>query len=101
MPLDQYKLFGDVVERCVFMKDGGVFGVKRLSHVQTIEPHLGGVDLLVPKATFGSARVRPELRPQQTGSLTVFVLFRILIKKEKHSAQLDIVQVVLIDAISS
>jgi hypothetical protein len=100
MPLGQHELFGDVVERCVFMKDGGVFGVKRLGHVQAIEPHLRRIDLLVPKAAFRGARVRPELRAQQTGRLPVFVLFRILIKKQEHSAQLDIIQIVLIDAIS-
>jgi hypothetical protein len=96
MTLHQDELLRNVVERGVFVKGCGVLGVKRFTHEQTIEPHLRWVDLLVPEAAFGSARMSFQLFAQERSSLAIFLVAGAFIKEQEHSAGKNVVEVVVV-----
>ena len=53
----EQELFGDVVEVLRLLEGCSVCGAEGLGHVGAVEPHLVGVDLLVPVASAGGARL--------------------------------------------
>ena len=67
----QQKLFGDVVEVGGGLEGDGVLGAEGFGHVGAVEPHLVGIDLLVPVAAAGSARLKGELVVEELRGLGV------------------------------
>jgi hypothetical protein len=65
------------------VKSGGVLGVERFAHVETVEPHLRRIDLLVPEAAFGSARVRLQLFAQLRAAALRYFSCRVFVKNEQ------------------
>src|ERR1039458_10083648 len=56
------------------LEGGTIRGAEGLGHVGPAEPHLVGVDLLVPVAAAGGARLEGELVVEELGGLGVLVL---------------------------
>jgi hypothetical protein len=97
-------LFGHVVEEGRLAEGGAVLGEKRGSHVDTIEPHLVRVDVLVPKAALFGAGMTAHLAAQKFESFLVTLLvrrvFRIGVEDEKDLARVDVVDVVRLGMIA-
>ena len=96
MTFHQDELLRDVVEVGVFVKGCGILGTKRFGHEKAVEPHLRRVDLLVPEAAIGSARVSFQLFAQERGGFAVFFVAGVFIKEQKHSTGENIVEVVVV-----
>jgi len=54
----------NIIKESRLIEGNGIFSVKRLSHVNPIQPHLEGIDFLVPEA---AARVSFPNRPLNLG----------------------------------
>ena len=94
------ELVGNVIP-VVLAKDLGKLCIKRLGHVQAVEPHLRGVNFLVPEAALGSARLSLQLLAQGGGGLPVFLLPRHLIESEQVSSGQEVVEVVFVRLVSA
>jgi hypothetical protein len=88
----QQKLFGDVVEVGGGLEGDGVFGAKGFGHVSAVEPHLVGIDLLVPVAAGGSARLKGELIVEKLRGERVLGLRCDAVEEEDGAAHLDVVE---------
>ena len=86
------ELFGDVVEVGGLLEGGGVGGAEGLGHVGAVEPHLVGVDLLVPVAARGGARLDGELVFEEPGGLGVLFLLGNAVDEQRGAAHLDVVE---------
>jgi hypothetical protein len=100
VPRHQQELPGDVVEGGRLAEGARVLGVERLRHVQPVEPHLLRVDLLVPEAALGRARLRAELRAQRVERPPVARLLGALVQAEEQAALRDLVEVELRDVVA-
>src|SRR5581483_8023148 len=69
------ELPSDIVERTIFVKGRGVLGIKRLTHVQAVQPHLIGIDFLMPETALVCAGVSSQVLSQLIGSFFVFFFF--------------------------
>ena len=72
--LDVYKrqLVGHIIKGAVFMEEHGILCIERGTHVETVEPHLVGINFLVPEASFFGAGMRAELITQMISRFLVF-----------------------------
>ena len=61
-----------------------IFCVKRRSHVDTIEPHLIGINLFMPETTILIAWMRVKLTTQQINCFLILLIFRLFINTEKE-----------------
>ena len=86
------ELAGDVVEVGGLLEGGGVLGPKGLGHVGAVEPHLVGVDLLVPVAAAGGAGLKGELVVEELGGAGVLGVLGDAVEEEDGAAHLDVVQ---------
>ena len=101
MPFHQNKLPGYIIKVGVFMKCCGILGIERLSHVETIEPHLMRIDLFVPEPTVRRSRMRLQLLTKQCGSFPVFFLTCHFVKQQQAATGIDVVEVVLSYVVSA
>ena len=83
------------------LKCRGVLGVKRFAHVEAVEPHLRRVDLLVPEAAFGSARMCLQLFAEEGGGFPVFFLAGGFVKEEEIAAGKNVIDVVLVERVGA
>ena len=60
-----------VVIRNRFVEQVGILRIKRLGHVQTVQPHLMRIPLFVPEPAIAGARLGLELFSQQSRSLLI------------------------------
>ena len=96
----QQELLRDVVEVFGGLEGDGVLGAEGLGHVGAVEPHLVGVDLLVPVAAAGRARLHRELAVQEFGGLGVARVLGDPIEQQDGAAHLNVVQGVRIGLVS-
>src|SRR5687767_2695749 len=101
MTLHQDKLFGDVVKCRRFIKGGGPLGIERFAHVETVEPHLPWINLLMPKTAFRRARVCFQLLAKKRSRFAILFLLRFPVEHEQVSSGKDMVDVVLVDRVSA
>ena len=92
MLIHEEELLGDVVEVGGGLEGGGVLGAEGLGHVGPVEPHLVGIDLLVPVASAGRARLKVELAVEEPGGEGVLRLRGDTVEKEDGAAHLDVVE---------
>ncbi len=86
------ELVGDVVEVGGGLEGGGVLGAEGFGHVGAVEPHLVGVDLLVPVAAAGGARLKGELVVEELGGAGVLGVLGDAVEEEDGAAHLDVVE---------
>ena len=98
---DQGELPGNIIKVFRLLIENFVFSVKRRGHVQTVEPHLVRVSLLVPKAVLLCAGLAGELSAERVGGFTVLVAtgFGLLTQRQQHPSARHIIEVVFIDAV--
>jgi hypothetical protein len=89
-------LLGDIVEIGGLVEVGGVLGVERAGHEEAVEPHLVRVNLLVPEAAAGGARLLAELVAQGLQGNAVAVGGRLLVEREEDFAGRDRVEGVIL-----
>ena len=77
---------------CGLLEGGGVRGAEGLGHVGAVEPHLVGVDLLVPVAAAGGAGLQGELVVEELGGLGVLFLLGDAVDEQDGAAHLDVVE---------
>src|SRR6266850_7363509 len=70
----------------------GVFRDERAGHVHAIEPHLVGVDPLVPEAARRRARLRPQLSTQAIECRTVLRVAALAQQREEDLPRVDEVE---------
>ena len=99
--LHPHELVGDVVEGLGLLEQAAVLGVKRLGHVQSVEPHLIGVALFVPKAALFRAGLLGKLLPEQVGGLAVLLAVGegLLGEQQQGPARCDVVDVELVQLV--
>ena len=72
-----------------------VFRIKRRTHIDTVQPHLVRIHLLMPESAILIARMSVELAAQQVESFPVLLLLRLLIDAEQELARIQTVYVIL------
>ena len=72
-----------------------ILHIERLGHVQTVKPHLIGVDLFVPEIAGGSPGLAFQLAVYGIDGFAVLFFPGKLIEVEKSLSGIDIVQIVL------
>ena len=95
VPLNSDDLMSHIVEPCRLVESRGELGIERGGHIDTVQPHLVGIDLLVPEAPFLSAWMGPQLLPQQRSSLFVALVTGGFVQEEQQLALVDLVKIVL------
>ena len=75
--------------------------VERLRHVETVQPYLVGIDVLVPEASFLCSRHRIQLGSYMIQRQFVFLIPGLVIQEEEVAGGVDVVQVVLCDIIGA
>jgi hypothetical protein len=101
MTLHQDELLSNIAEGCVVVKRRGIFGIEGLTHVEPVEPHLRGIDLLVPEASVRRPWLLFQLLTQQSGRLLVLFLFGVLVKSKESSAGENIIEVVILQLVGA
>ncbi len=86
------ELVGDVVEVGGGLEGDGELGAEGFGHVGAVEPHLVGVDLLVPVAAAGGARLKGELIVEELGGAGVLGVLGDAVEEEDGAAHLDVVE---------
>ena len=71
-----------------------VQGIEGLGHVDAVQPHLVGVDGLVPEIPLMGAGLPAQLCPEEIRRPAVFFIPGALIQGKKHPALVDVVQVI-------
>ena len=92
------ELVHDVVDSFLVPGPGevprGILGVERLGHVQSVEPHLVRVDLLVPEAPVGVAGLLLQLGVERVERHLIAHVARAVVQFEKGAPGTDVVEVV-------
>ena len=70
---------------------GSIFRIERLGHVQSVQPHLLGIDLLVPETAFRRPRLVDQLVEQHVHRLAVFLLSGQIVKPQQGTSRTDVV----------
>src|SRR5690349_11581934 len=93
---NEEELAHHIVHRCGISMARRVFRIERLGHVQSIEPHLLWIDLLVPETTLGSSWLRGELLAQRVRCAHVARVVRAIEEREEYATFVDLVEIVLV-----
>ena len=72
-----------------------ILRVEGFGHVEAVQPHLVRVDLLVPEAAVGIARLLLQLHEERIQHLPVTRLARAVVELEERTPRADVVEVVL------
>ena len=83
------------------LEGGSVFGAEGLGHVGAVQPHLVGIDLLVPVTAAGGAWLQVELVVQELRSLGILCLRGGAVEEEHGAAHLDVVEGVGVGLVAS
>ena len=70
----------------------GVLCVEGLGHVEAVEPHLAGIDFLVPESTLGRARLLFQLLVQAVHGAAVFRFAGDVVEREQGVSGADVVK---------
>ena len=70
----------------------GILGIEGGTHVDTVKPHLMGIDFLVPEASIVITGMIVELASHQVKRLAVLLLFGAIIDAEDKLTGVDAVQ---------
>ena len=89
----QDDLLDDLIEGGRLLENFSILGEKRRSHVKSVEPHLPGIALLVPKTAVAGARLGGELGAQVAGGGFEPLLAGFLVETQCHAAGRDHVDV--------
>src|SRR3990172_165512 len=79
----------------------GILSQEGSRHVNSIQPHLVGIDLLVPESIAFIARLGSQLFNQQIERLTIPLINGSFQSAEKQFAWVDLVEVVFVHAIGA
>ena len=98
------ELVRDVIEgrvlRVAFEEARCVARVERTAHVESVEPHLVRVHLLVPEAAFGHARLDRELRELRVDDLPQPLASAKIVHVEGELARVDAVELAVLHSVA-
>ena len=77
-----------------------IFGIERCSHINAIQPHLIGINFLMPETSILIAWMGIELATQQVYSFLIFLIFRLFINTKQEFTRVQTVNVIFMQFIS-
>ena len=77
-----------------------ILGIERFAHVDTIEPHLLRITLLMPEAAISDAWLVLQLQEERIHHLAITLLARAFIEFKERTSRADVVDIILLASIA-
>ena len=87
------------LRRFIRAESGRILQIKGNGHVLAIQPHLAGINLLMPEPAVAGAGLGVQLGAQQRGGLFVFFLSGLLIQEHELPPVVQVIQVACFPAV--
>ena len=100
VPESHIEVVRDITEKGIPLlfrrKLSSVFRIERLGHIETVQPYLVRINLLVPECPFGSTRMGVELFADFPQHAAVFLISRIVIQSVIDTCRTYMVHIVVL-----
>ena len=93
---DSTELAADILVAFAVLIFTGVLSVEHLGHIQTIQPHLVGVNGLVPEIALMGTGLTEQLAIEGINGLAVLFLAALGVDIKKNTALADVVQIIVL-----